>query len=82
MDIVDVSEMGLSSMLYDIVIWHIWLINNPALQACAIGVTIVYLAYMYGKSTREQTIEKTLDYLIKEGYLHTDKDGDIKVIKK
>ena len=37
---------------------------------------------MYGKNTREKTIEKTLNYLIKEGYLHTDKDGDIKIIKK
>jgi len=79
MDIVDLSEMGLSSMLYDIVIWPI---NTPALQACAIGVTIAYVAFLLGKSSKEKTIEKTLDYLIKEGYLHTDKDGDIKVVKK
>jgi hypothetical protein len=37
---------------------------------------------MYGKNTREKTIEKTLNYLIKEGYLDTDKDGDIKIVKK
>ena len=53
-----------------------------ALQACAIGGTIAYVAFMYGKNTREKTIEKNFNYLIKEGYLHTDKDGDIKIIKK
>ena len=75
MDIVQLSEMGLSSMLYD-------MFSNPMLQALAIGGSIAYIAFMYGKNTREKTIEKTLDYLIKEGYLHTDKDGDIKVVKK
>jgi hypothetical protein len=75
MDIVQLSEIGLSSMLYD-------MFNNPALQACLIGGTIAYIAYMYGKNTREKTIEKTLNYLIKEGYLNVDKDGDIKIIKK
>ena len=66
-------------MLYDMLIWPL---NTPALQACAIGVTIACVAFMYGKNTREKTIEKTLNYLIKEGYLHTDKDGDIKIVKK
>jgi hypothetical protein len=75
MDIVQLSELGLSSMLYD-------MFNNPMLQALAIGGSIAYVAFMYGKNTREKTIEKTLNYLIKEGYLHTDKDGDIKIIKK
>jgi len=75
MDIVQLSEMGLSGMLYD-------MFNNPMLQAFAIGGSIAYIAFMYGKNTREKTIEKTLNYLIKEGYLHTDKDGDIKVVKK
>ena len=74
-DILDISELGLSSMLYD-------MFNNPMLQALAIGGSIAYIAFMYGKNTREKTIEKTLNYLIKEGYLHTDKDGDIKVVKK
>ena len=71
MDIVQLSEIGLSGMLYD-------MFNNPI----AIGGSIAYVAFMYGKSTREKTIEKTLNYLIKEGYLHTDKDGDIKIVKK
>jgi hypothetical protein len=75
MDIVQLSELGLSSMLYD-------MFSNPFLQAWAIGGTIAYVSFMYGKNTREKTIEKTLNYLIKEGYLHTDKDGDIKIIKK
>ena len=75
MDIVQLSEMGLSGMLYD-------MFNNPMLQAFAIGGSIAYIAFMYGKNTREKTIEKTLNFLIKEGYLHTDKDGDIKVVKK
>ena len=75
MDIVQLSEIGLSSMLYD-------MFNNPMLQALAIGGSIAYVAFMYGKNTRERTIEKTLNYLIKEGYLHTDKDGDIKIVKK
>ena len=75
MDIVQLSEIGLSSMLYD-------MFSNPFLQAWAIGGTIAYVSFMYGKNTREKTIEKTLNYLIKEGYLHTDKDGDIKIIKK
>ena len=75
MDIVQLSELGLSSMLYD-------MFNNPMLQALAIGGSNAYVAFMYGKSTREKTIEKTLNYLIKEGYLHTDKDGDIKIVKK
>jgi len=75
MDIVQLSELGLSSMLYD-------MFNNPMLQALAIGGSIAYIAFMYGKNTREKTIEKTLNYLIKEGYLHTDKDGDIKIVKK
>ena len=75
MDIVQLSELGLSSMLYD-------MFNNPMLQALAIGGSIAYVAFMYGKNTRERTIEKTLNYLIKEGYLHTDKDGDIKIVKK
>jgi len=75
MDIVQLSELGLSSMLYD-------MFNNPMLQALAIGGSIAYVAFMYGKNTREKTIEKTLNYLIKEGYLHTDKDGDIKIVKK
>ena len=75
MDIVQLSEIGLSGMLYD-------MFNNPMLQAFAIGGSIAYIAFMYGKNTREKTIEKTLNYLIKEGYLHTDKDGDIKVVKK
>ena len=74
-DILDISELGLSSMLYD-------MFNNPMLQALAIGGSIAYIAFMYGKNTREKTIEKTLNFLIKEGYLHTDKDGDIKVVKK
>jgi len=74
-DIVQLSEIGLSSMLYD-------MFSNPFLQAWAIGGTIAYVAFMYGKSTREKTIEKTLDYLIKEGYLDIDKDGDIKIVKK
>ena len=74
-DILDISELGLSSMLYD-------MFNNPMLQALAIGGSIAYIAFMYGKNTREKTIEKTLNYLIKEGYLHTDKDGDIKIVKK
>ena len=81
MDIEDVSEMGLSNMLYDMIIWPFSEVT-PALQACAIGITIAYVAFMYGKNTREKTIEKTLNYLIKEGYLHTDKDGDIKIVKK
>ena len=75
MDIVQLSELGLSSMLYD-------MFNNPMLQALAIGGSIAYVAFMYGKNTREKTIEKTLNYLIKEGYLDTDKDGDIKIVKK
>jgi hypothetical protein len=75
MDIVQLSEIGLSNMLYD-------MFSNPFLQAWAIGGTIAYVSFMYGKNTREKTIEKTLNYLIKEGYLHTDKDGDIKIIKK
>ena len=75
MDIVQLSELGLSSMLYD-------MFSNPFLQAWAIGGTIAYVSFMYGKNTRERTIEKTLNYLIKEGYLHTDKDGDIKIVKK
>ena len=75
MDIVQLSEIGLSGMLYD-------MFNNPMLQALAIGGSIAYIAFMYGKSTREKTIEKTLNYLIKEGYLHIDKDGDIKIVKK
>ena len=75
MDIVQLSEMGLSGMLYD-------MFSNPMLQALAIGGSIAYIAFMYGKNTREKTIEKTLNFLIKEGYLHTDKDGDIKVVKK
>ena len=75
MDIVQLSELGLSSMLYD-------MFNNPMLQALAIGGSIAYIAFMYGKNTREKTIEKTLNYLIKEGYLDTDKDGDIKIVKK
>ena len=81
MDIEDLSELGLSNMLYDIIIWPFSSVT-PALQACLIGGTIAYIAYMYGKNTREKTIEKTLNYLIKEGYLHTDKDGDIKIVKK
>ena len=75
MDIVQLSELGLSSTLYD-------MFSNPMLQAIAIGGSIAYVAFMYGKNTREKTIEKTLNYLIKEGYLHTDKDGDIKIVKK
>ena len=75
MDIVQLSEMGLSGMLYD-------MFSNPMLQPLAIGGSIAYIAFMYGKNTREKTIEKTLNFLIKEGYLHTDKDGDIKVVKK
>jgi hypothetical protein len=75
MDIVQLSELGLSSTLYD-------MFSNPMLRAIAIGGSIAYVAFMYGKNTREKTIEKTLNYLIKEGYLDTDKDGDIKIVKK
>ena len=53
MDIVQLSEIGLSGMLYD-------MFSNPMLQALAIGGSIAYVAFMYGKSTREKTIEKTL----------------------
>ena len=75
MDIVQLSEIGLSSTLYD-------MFSNPFLQTCFVAGSIGYVAFLLGKSSKEKTIEKTLDYLIKEGYLHTDKDGDIKIIKK
>ena len=75
MDIVQLSEIGLSSTLYD-------MFSGPFLQTCFVAGSIGYVAFLLGKSSKEKTIEKTLDYLIKEGYLHTDKDGDIKIIKK
>ena len=50
MDIVQLSEIGLSDMLYDI-------FSNPMLQAIAIGGSIAYVAFMYGKNTRERTIK-------------------------
>ena len=75
MDIVQLSEIGLSSTLYD-------MFNNPFLQTWLVAGSIGYVGFLIGKSSKEKTIEKTLDYLIKEGYLHTDKDGDIKIIKK
>ena len=74
-DILDISELGLSSMLYD-------MFSNPFLQTWLVAGSIGYVGFLMGKSSKEKTIEKTLDYLIKEGYLHTDKDGDIKVVKK
>ena len=75
MDIVQLSEIGLSSTLYD-------MFSDPFLQTCFVAGSIGYISFLLGKSSKEKTIEKTLDYLIKEGYLHTDKDGDIKVVKK
>ena len=75
MDKVQLSEIGLSSTLYD-------MFSDPFLQTCFVAGSIGYIAFLLGKSSKEKTIEKTLDYLIKEGYLHTDKDGDIKIIKK
>ena len=75
MDIVQLSEIGLSSTLYD-------MFSDPFLQTCFVAGSIGYVAFLIGKSSKEKTIEKTLNFLIKEGYLHTDKDGDIKIIKK
>ena len=75
MDIVQLSEIGLSSTLYD-------MFSDPFLQTCFVAGSIGYVAFLIGKSSKEKTIEKTLNFLIKEGYLHTDKDGDIKVVKK
>ena len=40
---------------------------------------ISYGSYLIGVGQRERTISTTVEYLIKEGYLLTDDQGDIKV---
>ena len=40
---------------------------------------IGYLSYRIGAGKREQVIAQCVEYLIKEGYLLTDDQGDIKV---
>tara|TARA_B100001059_G_C17381542_1_gene354685 strand:+ start:35 stop:211 length:177 start_codon:yes stop_codon:yes gene_type:complete len=40
---------------------------------------IGYLSYRIGAGQRERVIAQCVEYLIKEGYLLTDDQGDIKV---
>ena len=42
---------------------------------------IGYLSYRIGAGQRERVIAQCVEYLIKEGYLLTDDQGDIKVRK-
>jgi len=42
---------------------------------------IGYVSYLLGSGNREQVIATTVEYLIKEGYLLVDKNGDIKVVR-
>ena len=54
---------------------------DPTILIYALTALIGYLSYRIGVGQRERVIAQCVEYLIKEGYLLVDKDGDIKVVK-
>jgi|TARA_R100000541_G_scaffold54377_3_gene62863 hypothetical protein len=55
--------------------------DNITILIYVLTALIGYISYRIGVGQREQIIETTVEYLIKEGFLLTDDKGDIKVVK-
>tara|TARA_R100001377_G_scaffold73269_1_gene49194 strand:+ start:863 stop:1054 length:192 start_codon:yes stop_codon:yes gene_type:complete len=58
------------------------IVYNPFVQTLFLAGGIGYIAFSLGKSSREEIIATTIEYLIRENFIEVDKDGDIKTIKK
>jgi hypothetical protein len=55
--------------------------DNITIMIYVLTALIGYLCFRIGVGEREITISETVEYLIKEGFLLTDDQGDIKVRK-
>ena len=54
---------------------------DPTILIYTLTALIGYVSYLIGVGQRERIIAQCVEYLIKEGYLLVDQNGDIKVVR-